>query len=99
MCILWERISREPLVFEGKQKEVIAFINKKTAEWSNKCDCRKNLKVKCTQEAFGFTDMITLGKEYEVGDTSTDTGEYWLEDDNGEYNPFPQELFKEIKHI
>lgn len=52
------------------------------------------MKVRCTGVLFGYSDLMTEGKEYEVGDVQP--GEYWIEDDQGEYNPFPQCCFEVV---
>lgn len=85
----------EPLVFEGKPKDLMIFINKKNAKWSDKCDCRNGLRVVCKGVIFG--DELTVGKEYGVGEVDTLSREYWVEDDNEMYNPYPQELFQDVK--
>ena len=51
------------------------------------------IKVRCTGVPLGYDDMLTMGKEYEVDDIDA-SGEFCIEDDQGEYNPFPQSLFK-----
>lgn len=50
--------------------------------------------VRCVEVLFGFSDLMTIGKEYEVDEI--EHGEYWIEDDSGEYNPFPQECFEVV---
>lgn len=50
--------------------------------------------VKCVDILFGYNDFMTIGKKYEVYDI--EYGEYWIDDDRGEHNPFPQECFEEI---
>ena len=52
------------------------------------------MKVKCIAMLFGYGDLMTIGKEYEVDEI--ENGEYWIEDDQGEYNPFPQECFEVV---
>lgn len=52
------------------------------------------IKVKCTSVMFGYGDLMTKGKEYEVSEL--EDGEYWIEDDQGQYNPFPQKCFEVI---
>ena len=54
------------------------------------------MKVKCTAVLFGYGDLLTEGKEYEVEEIEKGTGEYWIEDDSGAYNPFPQCCFKVV---
>ena len=52
------------------------------------------MKVKCTAVMWGYSDLMTEGKEYEVGEV--EPGEYWIEDDCGNYNPFPQDCFEVV---
>lgn len=47
--------------------------------------------VRCVNIPFLWDDMLTIGKEYEVGEVERD--EFWIEDDNENYNPIPQECF------
>lgn len=52
------------------------------------------MKVKCTAVIWGYDDLMTKGKLYEVGEV--EPGEYWIEDDQGCYNPFPQDCFEVV---
>ena len=52
------------------------------------------MKVICRDRLLFDGDLLTIGKEYEVEEV--ENGDYWIEDDNGNYNPFPQELFEVI---
>lgn len=51
------------------------------------------MKVICV--GIMFPDGLTIGKEYEVEEIEGE--DYWIEDDNGNYNPYPSELFATIK--
>lgn len=51
--------------------------------------------VKCVAIPIFWGDMLTIGKEYEVGEV--EDGEYWIEDDNENYNPIPQECFVVVR--
>lgn len=42
-------------------------------------------------ESFG--GLLTIGKNYEVGEIDICSNEYWVEDDCGNYNPFPIQVF------
>ncbi len=52
------------------------------------------MRVRCKDRLLFDDDLLTIGKEYEVGEV--DNGEYWIEDDSENYNPFPQELFEVV---
>jgi hypothetical protein len=51
------------------------------------------MKVKCIRN-FLWNDILTVGKTYETDDSEDTEDEYWLEDDNEYFNPFPKELFE-----
>ena len=51
----------------------------------------EKMKVKCVSIPFMWNDMLTIGKEYEVGEVEYD--EFWIEDDKENYNPIPQDCF------
>ncbi len=42
-----------------------------------------------------FSDGLTIDKEYEVEEIEGE--DYYIEDDNGNYNPYPSDLFATIK--
>lgn len=44
-----------------------------------------------------WDDLVHFGSIYEVKDISDQGDEYWLVDDNGNYNPFPCEFFEIVE--
>ena len=52
------------------------------------------IKIKCTSVIWGYNDLMTKGKEYEC--IEVENGEFWIEDDSGNYNPFPQDCFEVV---
>ncbi len=53
------------------------------------------MDVKCTNNLL-WSDILTKYKLYEVKMDDSVNDEYWIEDDNGCFNPFPKYLFTEL---
>lgn len=51
------------------------------------------MKAICT--GLLFPDGLTIGKVYEVEEVEGE--DYYIEDDNGNYNPYPSDLFELVK--